>query len=219
MGKITRIWDLDEPQQAALTEEEILRYIDIEVAHEGIAPVACPQKPSLAADGIVRSEIAFKVAGVIVRTAEDAQTIQKLSILTEEYDYKVGYEYKWLIPIVGPKVEQVSYYKQDDVSRVCSSLQNNESRRSTYQQAKDAWDKYIEKTGKVRGGVWSAVNEARQAAAQIALARETYHKYLDLAKGDVEVAAGFFRNTYKNEPKIIEAVIGALPAQAEAVPA
>ena len=211
---IKRVWDLDVTEKAALTEEQVKRYIDLEIAYDKIEPVECPEPPSLEAEGIVRSEKAFKVAGIVVRTLEDAKQIQKCSLMKPEYDYQLGYKNEWLTPFVEPEIEQVAYYKQEDVSRIADALQNNEAKRRAYEAEKNRWDKYIQETGRIRNSVWQEINDAKQVVAKIDLAKKTYDKYVDLAGGDVQIAADFFRNTYADEPDLIEAVLGEVPEPA-----
>lgn len=204
---VRMIGDLSQSELAALTEEEIERFIQLEIAVDGIEPVECPRAISLENAGIVADDTAYQVCGVVVRSIEDAKIIAGLPVMHEQYDYTTGYQYKWLDPTIPVKIEEVHFYKQHDVGAVKDILQRNKAKQEEYETQKRTFDKFLTDTGKIRGRVYEAVRDACQSARQVQLARETFDKYMDLASGDRTVAASFFRNTYKDRPELIAAVL------------
>src|SRR5258708_5632425 len=84
--------ELNHEEIVALTEAEIERFVEIDIAKAGIMPVDPPVPPSLEAEGIVRSVIGFSVGSSIFVTETDAIECASKPMLEEKYDYQIGYE-------------------------------------------------------------------------------------------------------------------------------
>ncbi len=204
-----RYTDLEQSELAVLEEPDVEKLIELEIAEAGILPVPCPASPNLASVGISKSDIAFEVGGVVVRTEEEALRIASMEVLKEDYDYNIGYSYKWLKPHTRLEVEKVAFYRQDDVVRVSAALVDLERKKNAYEEERKVYDAFVKETGKHRNEVWGTVDEARKAVAEIKFANEVYVKHLELADGDEVVARRFFTNAYEDRTDIVEAVVGA----------
>ena len=191
-----------------LEEKDIERLIDLEIAHEGVVPCACPEVPSLEKEGIVCSDVGYKIGNFVFRQEEDALKVSQMETLEEKYDWGIGYDYKYLDPITDTTVSKVLFYKQQDVMMIKEVLQRNKLKKDEYDKKKITYDSYLSKTGKIRGNVYSFVREAKDAEEEFELARKTYQHHLKLADGDATVAVKFFKNTYKDNENIIDAVLG-----------
>jgi len=201
--------DLKHEELVVLTEEDIERFIDIEIAYNGIMPVSCPEVPSLAQEGIVATEIAFEVHEILCKTEEDAIAISRMEVFRTDYDYNAGgYDYKWLSPILDPSITKKTFYKQSDIVRIKDVLAKNKEKKSEYEKKKEAYDKYLKATGQIRSDVYAVYREAIDLQRDFDAAKLIHKKYLELANQDSVVAMGFFKNTYKDRPEIIKAVLG-----------
>ncbi len=203
-----RIDDLEQKELVSLTEAQIQRLIDIEIAHAGIMPVDCPIPPSLKNAGIVKTEIAYRIGDMYFANRADAETVARMNCLKSEYDWNISYNYKWLTPTIDPVITEESFYRQEDVVRVKGILADIESKKKDYEPQKTAYDKYLKATGDIRNQVWAKVHAAQALQREIELAQRTYQKHLDLAEQDETVAQNFFREAYKDREDLIEAVIG-----------
>jgi len=203
-----RIDELHHDGLVALTDEQVERFIDIEIANRGIMPVEQPVPPSLETVGIVKDDKAFEVAGIIVRTREEAEAILKMDVLREEHNYQTGYEYRWLVPNTDKEIAEVGFYRQEEVVRLQDALCDIERKNDDYSSRKRQYDKFLEETGSIRNSVWGIVNEARELQAEIDLAQKTYQHHLDLAEGDPKIAGKFFRHAYEGREDLIKAVLG-----------
>lgn len=211
-----RYSEYEPAELAALDDAGVQRLIDIELVYHEIVPVPIPEEPTLADVGIEKKDVGFRVGGnygLIFKNLEDAQAVARLPMLTEKYKYEIGYEHKWLEPVEDVSVESVPYLVKEEVLRLGVALKENKNRQAEYQRQRDAHDKYLEETSGIRNEVWEAVSKARKQMCAIESALHTFSKYKDLADGDETVAAKFFRNTYKDQPDMIQAVLGDEPPE------
>lgn len=203
-----RFTDYSNTELAALDEDGIQRLIDIELAVDGVIPVPQPQSFTMQAAGLEKKDQAFQVGGMIFRKREDAEKVAVMELLTQGYDYSgAGYDYNWLTP-AEVKVETVAYYLEADVRAAAAQLREFSKRKDQYDKEVSAWDKYQKRVSSIREEVWAAIWAARDEQCKIDTAFQTLNKYRDLADGDEAVAENFFKNTYKDQPDLIEAVLG-----------
>ena len=204
-----RYTDLTHEELIVLKDEDIERLIDIEIANEGIMPVACPVVPSLESEGIVKSEIAYEVGGILLKNEEDALTVSRMEQFNTSYDYQAGgYNYQWLDPVTERTITKKNFYRQTDIVRIKELLQRNKSKREEYDKLKNEYDKFLTVTGKIRDAVYSFWREALNLQQEIDEAKAVLEKYRGLSDGDETVAINFFKNTYKTREDIIEKVLG-----------
>lgn len=200
--------DLTHEELIVLTENDIERLIDIELAHDGIMPVACPTVPSLDDEGIIKSETVFDIGGLLLKNEEDAIAVSRMEQFKSEYDYNIGYEYRWLNPITERTIIKEYYYRQEDVVRIKEALQRNKIKKDGYESQKQKYDEFLKKTGQIRNRVYDIWNSARNFQREIDDANAVLVKYRDLADDDETMAVNFFKNTYKSREDIIEKVLG-----------
>jgi hypothetical protein len=117
-----RYTDLMHEDLIILKDEDIERLIDIEIAHEGIMPVGCSVVPSLETEGVVKSEIAYEIGGILLKNEEDALTVSRMEQFNTAYDYQAGgYNYQWLDPVTERTITKKNFYRQSDINRILSA--------------------------------------------------------------------------------------------------
>jgi hypothetical protein len=201
-----RYSEMTPEELVALTDDQVRRLIDIEIAFAAIKPVEVPVEPTLEAAGITASVIGYKVGELVFLDEKDARAVAALPVLKEAYSYGISYNHRWLEPSEC-KVEKAAFYKQEDVLRIGSALKENESRRNVYDKQKSDYDEYLRKTTDISSGVWRAVKEARDKLAEIEAAKRAYQKYLGLADGDHQIARKFFQDAFKSYEELVETVL------------
>ncbi len=203
-----RYSDLTHEELIVLKDDDVERLIDIEIANEGIMPVSKPEVPTLEAEGIVASEVAFEVGGILFKNEDDAITVARMDSFTTNYNYQVGgYDYKWLDPVIDRTITRRTFYKQADIVRIKEILVKNKSKRKEYESRKKDYDEFLESTGKIRNAVYSFWREALNLQQEIDEAKAILEKYRALADSDETVAINFFKNTYKTREDIIAKVL------------
>jgi hypothetical protein len=192
---------------ANLTDEEVQKLVEIELAYNEVVPVAPPEPLTTEDIGLRKTVQAFKVGSLVFMRLNEAELVRDLMPLKDDYDCAAGWNHKFLVP--GDfNVETVFFYSQADVVKHASQLRAIEKQQEKYRAAKNEYDSFLQAAGKARDLVWDAVYTARSYQKKITTARETLASYIELSNGDETVATAFFRDTYKNQPDVLEAVLG-----------
>ena len=174
--------ELTHEELIALSETDIERYIDIEIAYAGIAPVSFPKELKLENEGVIASEVAYEVGDILFKNQDDAIAVSGMDTYTTEYDYySGGYDYKWLNLNTNKQVTKRMFYKQSDIVRIKEILQRNKSKRDKYEKDKKVYDKFLSETGKIRDSVYQIYNEALCFQQEVDKAKILLEKYRDLS--------------------------------------
>jgi len=201
-----RYSEMTPEELVALTDDQVRRLIDIEVAFAAIKPVEVPVKPTLEAAGITASVIGYKVGELVFLDEKDAQAVAALPVLKESFSYGISYKHRWL-ESADCKVEKVSFYRQEDVLRIGAALKENEKRNEVYERQKSLYDEFLSKTTEISSSIWQAVREAQDALNKIEAGKRAYQKYLSLADGDHKIASKFFCDAFKDEEELVKTVL------------
>jgi hypothetical protein len=201
-----RFKELTTDELVALTDEQVRKLIEIEIAIAAIKPVEVPVEPSLSKEGITAGVIGYTVGDLVFTDEKDAQHVANMSALKSAYSYNISYNYRWLEP-AGLKVERAAFYLQSDVLRIAGALKENEKKRTVYNKQKGEYNEYLRNTTDISETVWRAVSDAKTRHEQIESAKRHYLKFLDLADGDASIAEKFFRDAFKSDAEITKIVL------------
>lgn len=207
-----RYTDYQKGELATLTDEQIQRLIDIEIAEAGIKPVPEPVKPTLADVGIKPTDHYYQLKGVgygacLIKGEEDAKKLLEMVVFEKEYDYQVGDAYSWAQK-ADVQLVQISLFRKEDIDKIKHTLRENRTLQEQYKKDSEAYKKYTGATHDCRVEVHTAVDNDRNHVRMVKLAMDTWTHYLSLAEGDKEVAERFFRNAYRDDIELIEVVLG-----------
>jgi hypothetical protein len=212
-----RYTELTQEELLELSDERTQYFIDLEIAHAGIIPVDAPVAPVLTEPNIVPNIEAFEIHGLIFLNQDDAIAVSRLPALAQDYDYHIGDKYRTLKPksqAYGPEgVIARKFYDPSAVAIVRGQLIDIKKEKERYDREKTEWDKYQNKIRDIRDGVYCAISNARSEKASTDRAQEVYAKHLKLAENNEEIAKNFFREAYKNDPEMIEKILGEKPAE------
>jgi hypothetical protein len=187
------IYDLNNTETVALTDEEIKSFIDIECAHKGVMllppePIA-PEKPQIVSDVTM-----YEFMGVYFETPEAAASVMEEVSKHQQYTY----EYKASTKIFKREnhyaADRVSVEKgmtQETYQKHKAALDKFDSDQSLYNAAKKGYDKAVEARRSIVSSINDYVETARDIVREEDLIRDTMAKYIDLAKGDTKIAYGF----------------------------
>lgn len=192
-----RYTDLTKKELAELSQEELDRFIELELAYAGITPVMCPVKPVIKEIALDASEVAYEVFGVLFKNQEDALVVSQMEVLREDYDYYgAGYAYKYLKLNDNNAVKTEKYYKKEEVLAVKDVLKGNRLLEEEYDKQKKSYDAFLKDTEAIRDSVREAVTAAHTFFQRVAAMKLQYQRYLTLAEGDEKIARNFFDSAY-----------------------
>jgi hypothetical protein len=196
-------------EQASLTSEQIERLIDLEIAFAGILPVERPIPVTEFKPAIEATDVAYEVFNVLFRKQEDATAVAGMEVLKSEYDYYgAGCNYCWLTERTDydSGVKTKHFYKKEDVIPIKEAIKDSRKKQEAYKKEDEEYEKYLKSISSIRDEVYSACREAARFMARVEKAQQVYNKHLDLAENNVEIAMNFFKDAYKNDTEIANAV-------------
>lgn len=204
-----RYTDLTKDELADLTDEDLQRYIDIEIAYAGITPVIEPVPVPDFDPGIKPKVKAYEVCGIVVKDIKDAQTIAGMKTYSADYDYYgSGSNYKYLTERYNrDEIKTIYFYEKDDVTRIKAQLKDRKDTVDHYNEMKGDWDKYQEKTSSCRSEVMTAYREAVHYQRRVEHGKQQYERYLKLAEGETSIANRFFSDAFKDDQEMLDAIL------------
>lgn len=204
-----RYTDLTHEELIALNEDDLKRYIDIEIAFAGITPAPEPVPIGEFDPGIKPEIIAFEVCGLIVKTIEEAQKVAALNIYSSDYDYYgAGSKFRYLSDRWGSNdIKKVSFYNKEEVLRMKGMLKDRKELVEHYEAQKAEWEKYLEKIQGCRSEVMDAYRAAVGYQQTLNYGRAQFARFLTLAEGDESIACRFFYDAFKDNAELIKAVL------------
>lgn len=201
MSNFTTYWDLEEKERAALTREEVERFLDAELMTKGVlkvSPLVLDEEPE-----IVEPVAAtfYQVGPVAFTTADGAEAFLKLGAVTIETKY-LGGGYRNTVSVAVPiereacekRLVTASEYaaRKGDLDRRQAARDANAKRREEHESATKEQDKVL-------GGVWEDWYRCRNVDEAHRKVVATFNNYVTTAGGSALTAARFLGKVFTFE--------------------
>jgi len=190
------ITELTHDELLALNDEQIERYVQLEIAEQGIKPVLPPEETTFEKVTITPTEKAYEVCNIIFKDKEQAIKFASQDIYSTDYDYSIGYDYKYLKKTEGLEIKENFYFDRKKVMDLAPLLQSNKIKKEEYDEQKQAYDKFLNSTTEHRELVFDVVAKAKEKERGINNAVKSFEKYKDLAEGNEAIALNFFDKAF-----------------------
>lgn len=202
-----RYTDLTMEELNALTDEEVQKFIDIEVAFAGIQMVTKPMPVETSRIVIVPTVTAYHVKGVLVEDLEVAKVLQGTVVFKENYNYP-DYDRKYLTEQTEASIETKQFFLQEELEKVKGQIMAAKEAETAYKAASKVYCEYQQQIDAFQQEVLDAVRNARQVMYQRQQAQVAYDRYLDLADGNEEIANKFFRDAFRGQADVLNYILG-----------
>ena len=200
-------WDYSYQERAALSEENVKSLLDVELMTKGVkkptppvlvevpkSPVGAKQKfYGVVAKGKYGSDEHF---GVCFSTIEAAQKFQELLPLRRDYDYEVGSEFEYVVPITGMALEVIELYGQEQINEFRCELKSRKAKTESNDQATREFKKACEQSESVTKHVWEDWCRQLDRRERLQRITKTFHEYLHLTSNDAPLALTFLEKAY-----------------------
>lgn len=199
---------------AALTDEQVSQYVNMGLAEAGIPLTASPPKEAFA-DYIKKTERAWEINGIalLFSSIESANAVRDViranaeNIVTEGYDWRLGYDLKWIKPreVLEFEVSEKSFYSEAIINKNTDVLTKIKAAKDSYEGEKKLCDKVSEERAKIADWVWTTRYEAVNFVEKVDRLKNSYQEYVAL---DKENAPKFFIKAWKErvDPDVWAAV-------------
>ncbi len=190
-------WDLSERERAALTYDDVKRFVDAELMLKGVlaagalelVPVPDAPVPSVT---LYRPRIQGRYAPVDVAftTEEKARAFLDLDPAMIEKDWQLG-DAEIATPVREASVEAVTFVMRATADAYKSQLQSIKAAKDENDRRRRAHEEQQKKVDQALQGLWDDWHACCAKGRAIAAINATREKYLRLADGDETTARRF----------------------------
>lgn len=194
-----RIYEMDESELLALSEETTLKLIDYECALEGVpmlppSPGPMPQKEIPEPDATV-----FEIAGFFTMDGEHAARILAAfnsgPLFKESYSGS-DYNTKYLEPLNAdkynkPKIETKTSHSPEQWDKIKDLVTAYNSEKSEWDTIHKTYSAALKERAAITKDVYERIREARQRSYDRDCLRNEFARYLELAENNRQIALNF----------------------------
>jgi hypothetical protein len=205
--------DLTPTELETVPDEQVERFIDIACAQQGVPLL--PDYPQEPVKPDVKPIIdVFDVAGILVTSLEDAQaicdTLKEVARVGYTYVSGPGYEKRTTTPD-QLNITQQHMYSGEYWDQVRVKMEAYAAAEQQYRHDKTEYEKAGTERDRVAESITMAVGTARARADRRAFLQRSYDRYLDLADGDLKVAARFLADANPEARELLPSLFDVPP--------
>lgn len=215
-----RFQELTDVEVLALSEEEIERYIKLEMAEEGIKILQKPVEPKYKtipegdeltygvggfADNVVFKEkgAAQRIADAITKELPNAFDLSYNRNYSLRYLKKADTEYTNL-----GVVKHSKHYKKETLDRIEEDKTANDDLKRIYEKELKEYDSENNRASRIRSDIWDRVHYLQQQELEKERNLTRYKEYLELANGNPEIAMNFLKKAYTIDEQTEQYILG-----------
>jgi hypothetical protein len=195
-------WDFTEIERSNLTEAEVGSLLDVELMKEGVKK---PEPPKLTE--VPKSPLGTKgryfgvqtkskygsdeMLHISFATAELAQAFIDLNPLKSDYDYEVGSEFRYALPLQDASIVSEELYTLDQINQHRSSLKQRKALSEENQRLTSEFTKQSALAERITDEVWKDWYSVRAKSDDLKSIISTFNQYSKLTQGDAGMALAF----------------------------
>lgn len=204
-------WDLSERERAALTREDVEKFLDAELMVKGVLASAALELVPVPTVELRRVEMytldnSYGSVGapVAFRTEEDIRTFLSLNASAIDHDWQLDSKLAIAKPIPNDgEIRTISLATRQSVEAAKLTLKAIKAATEENERRKRAHEEAQHKVESALGGLWEDWYACQEKAYRVSKVVETFEKYVKLADGET-VAAKFLAQAF-TPPQIEEA--------------
>lgn len=207
-------WDYTDREQADMTSEQVESILTTELMTHGVLKPTAPVLQEVPKCPVGERQKFFSVTtkgkygsseslGVVFKTMDDAVAFSKLNPVRSDYDYEVGSDFKYAMPVGDFSFEEVELYTLDQINAHRSQLKKNAAMTEANETALSKFKEASRKAEDITSKVWTDWHNKRETKYELHKVVETFSEYQKIA-GDSAVAWTFLEKAF-NADKISEA--------------
>jgi hypothetical protein len=192
-------FDLSEKQRSQLTEEQVSAFCDVALMTAGIIKPVQPERlVDVAGDVDLDTETVWITGGILFRSQEDALAFLKLSPMKEEYDFGVGYEYKYA-ELINELPAAKAVYRKSALDAAKKVLSQRSAKKEAIKKQIEEYNAQCKKANDATSNIWQDWTACRDMARAYQRVRDTFDQYVGMTAGDKSLALKFLRKAHTSE--------------------
>lgn len=204
-------WDYTEQERSLLTEEQVAALLNLELMSKGVVrPMPPALQPIVTPESLGGKRQCFAVSGkskygtdevfpLAFSSADDVQKFMALNPVKIDYDYEVGTEYKYAMPLSDASISVCELYPYETINAAKVELKRNKAAADSNRKLQEAYEKACKDVDLATSGVWEDWNRCRNERAQMERIVSTFNDYAKLTNGDQFMALGFLEKAYSRD--------------------
>lgn len=203
-----RVYEMDETELLALTDEQTVKLVDYECALEGVPmlpphPGPAPEKVTAAPDVTL-----YQVAGQKTLDHDHAKRILDAcnsAQLFETGNARNSYETVFLTPLTErsysiPKIETSSVHSPEQWDRIKNDFTSFSERKDEWDVINKAYQSALKERQSITDDVYSKISDARRHSYTREQLRTEFARYMELAEGNRQIALNFLEKVKDISP-------------------
>lgn len=201
-------WDLSESDRAALSSDDVQRYVDAELMLKGVLkvkPVVLEDVPTVSVPTTKAFVVRFggkygrQDSGVAFTTLEAAQAFVALRPMTLGSEYLESTSVPYTSTVGDPEIAEVPIFTEEAKNAVRGELRKSAAIKAANEKAAEEYANAARAQESALEGLWEDWTRCRAEAAKLREVADTYEDYKRTAGGDATVAASFLAKVYPAE--------------------
>jgi len=197
-------WDYTDQERSELPEVTVIELLRVELMVAGVASPKPPVLLDVPESPLGGRKKYFGVVGKsrygsdefldpVFETPEKAQAFLDMLACRRGYDYEIGTDTEYAIPITDAKIQQVELYSLDQINSFRSELKNRKAKSEANAKAQSEFTEASNKAEKVTERVWEDWNKQRQMRQSLREIVSRFSEYVGLTGGEEQTALKFLR--------------------------
>jgi hypothetical protein len=192
-------WDLTEAERAALTRDDVEKYVDFELMSKGVLKakplvlLAVPEVKLETSRFYVVQEGAYEYPSIAFRTEDDARAFLTLQPVKVERDFST--EASWAKSSAGTEIKSIELATEDSVTAAKARLKEASAAKAENDRRRQEHVEQARKVEQALRGLWEDWHECTAKDAQMRKIAETFAEYTTMTK-DPALAASFLRKVF-----------------------
>lgn len=206
-------WDLTEAERAALTRDDVAKFIDAELMVAGVlkpAPLVLVDVPRLEIAKTTFYQVENlghrygSANGVAFLCEGDARAFLALRPVEVGSDWQIGSEYRFSKPLGDSKIVAIDLASEASIEAARATLKEINAANNENDQRRRAFEEQSRKIEQTLKGLWDDWHECVRKDVEMKRVAETFREYIEITRGDHATASAFLRKAFPGE-KIAEA--------------
>lgn len=193
-------WDLTEVERAAMSRDDVAKFIDAELMLKGVLAVppltvADETPPALETTGYYRIGSQYEGLDIAFRSEADARAFLALGAMRITSEWSLGSDNRFVEPIKPGSIQLIPLPSKAAVQASAGALKEAEATKSENERRRRDHAEATKKVDGVLKDLWDDWHACVAKAQRMARIAETFTKYVGIA-GDKDVAARFLAQTF-----------------------